>query len=178
MGEARFLFYLNGIMEVFVLDLPLAFKTFRITRYHMMREIDGLSDEQLLFMPEGREDSIIWNVGHLLCSLSRLTYVFSGYPLPIPDEYLVRFGKNSSAGGWESDPDVAEVLGKFVEMPGRIETDYLGGKFSEYKALQIVPGDDIACVEEAVAFHCFHEGLHIGKVLTLKELMGLPVKGG
>lgn len=144
----------------------------------MMREIDGLSDEQLLVIPDGRDDNIIWNIGHLLCSSSRLAYVFSGFPLPIPEDYLDQFGKNSTATAWDSNPDVQEVLKKFVDQPAQIESDYLVDKFTEYKTLQIVPDNDIQSVEEAIAFHCFHEGLHIGKVLTLKEAMGLPVKGG
>jgi hypothetical protein len=158
--------------------LPLAFKTFRITRFHLMREVEGLTHEQLLTIPEGREDNILWNIGHLLCSISRLTYVFSGYDLPIPDHYLGLFGKNSNALDWKSNPDPDEVLKYFTDLPGKIEEDYQSGKFNEYKTLQIVPDDDIQNVEEAIAFHCFHEGLHIGKILTLKEAMGLPTKGG
>ncbi|HIB53772.1 MAG TPA: DinB family protein [Nitrospirales bacterium] len=62
----------------------------------MMRELEGLTDEQMVYIPEGREDNILWNVGHLLCSISRLTYVFSGHPLPIPEGYLALFGKDTS----------------------------------------------------------------------------------
>ena len=160
------------------MDLPLPFKTFRITRFHMMRELEGLTDEQMLHIPDGREDNIIWNVGHLLCSISRLTYVFSGHPLPIPEGYLAMFGKDTSARDWKADPDVEAVLHRFVELATQIEYDYRNEIFKDYKALQIVPDDNIASIEEAIAFHCFHEGLHIGKVLTIKESMGLPVKGG
>lgn len=155
------------------MDLPLAFKTFRITRDHMLRELEGLSHEEMLVIPEGRDDNVIWNAGHLLCSLSRLTYVFSGYPLPIPEEYLKRFGKGTNALQWQDTPDVGEVLDRFKSMPAQIEADYLAGKFKEYKSLQITKGDMIDSVEEAVAFHCFHEGLHIGMIITLKELLGL-----
>ena len=155
------------------MELPLAFKTFRITRHHMLREIEGLSHEDMLVIPEGRDDNVLWNVGHLLCSLSRLTYVFSGHPLPIPEGYLELFGKGTSARNWTGDPDPAEVLERFKALPAQIEADYLAGHFTEYKALQITPDDTIASVEEAVAFHCFHEGLHIGMIITLKELLGL-----
>ena len=153
-------------------DLPLAFKTFRITRHHMQRELDGLTHDQMLVIPEGREDNILWNVGHLLCSLSRLTYVFSGYPLPIPERYLQLFGKGTAATNWTEMPDAAEVLERFNAMPARIEEDSRAGKFTSYKALQITPNDTIASVEEALAFHSFHEGLHIGMIITLKELLG------
>ncbi len=154
------------------MDLPLAFKTFRITRHHMLRELEGLSHADLLAIPEGRDDNILWNAGHLLCSLSRLTYVFSGFPLPIPEGYLALFGKGTSARNWTEAPDPAEVLENFNAMPARIEADYIAAKFKEYKPLQITPADTIDSVEEAVAFHCFHEGLHIGMIITLKELLG------
>ena len=157
-------------------ELPVAFKTFRTTRWHMAREIEDLNPEQMLAIPPGREDNIIWNVGHLLCSLSRLTYAFSGFPLPIPEDYLGLYGKGTSAKEWDEIPDVGQCLELFNEMPGRIETDYRAGRFQEYQSLTIGP-NDINSVEEAVAFHCFHEGLHIGMVITLKDLMGLPTRG-
>lgn len=154
-------------------DLPLAFKTLRTTRWHMVRELDGLSHDQLLAIPEGRDDNILWNVGHLLCSLSRLTYVFSGYPLPIPQAYLSLFGKGTNAVSWESPPDPEEVLQRFLEMPDKIEADYRAGKFGDYKPLTLGGGHTVQSVEEAVAFHCFHEGLHIGMVISLKRMLGL-----
>ena len=155
------------------MELPLAFKTFRITRHHMLCELEGLSHEEMLVVPEGREDNVLWNVGHLLCSISRLCYVFSGHPLPIPERYLELFGKGTSARNWTEDPDPAEVLERFTALPAQIEADYLAGRFKDYTPLQITPGDTIASVEEAVAFHCFHEGLHIGMIIALKETLGL-----
>lgn len=154
-------------------SLPLAFKTLRTTRWHMVREINGLSNAELLIIPESRDDNILWNIGHLLCSLSRLTYVFSGYPLPIPEPYLTNFGKGTNALGWVSPPDPDEVLRLFLEMPGRIEADYRAGKFVEYKTLTLGGGHTVESVEEAIAFHCFHEGLHIGMVISLKRMLGL-----
>jgi hypothetical protein len=157
-------------------ELPVAFKTLRTTRWHMMREIEGLDTNRMLVIPPGRDDNIIWNVGHLLCSLSRLTYVFSGFPLPIPEEYLGIYGKGSSAAAWDGTPDVEKTLELFNGMPDRIEADYKAGRFQEYKTLTLGP-NTVESVEEAVAFHCFHEGLHIGMIITLKELLGLPTRG-
>lgn len=157
------------------MELPLAFKTLNTTRFHMLRELEGLTQTDFLTIPEQRDDNILWNIGHLLCSLSRLTYVFSGYPLPIPESYLTTFGKNTTATAWDSDPDVDEVLDRFKAMPEKIAEDYRQGHFSEYKTLELAPGHTVESVEEAVAFHCFHEGLHIGMVISIKELLGLPL---
>lgn len=155
------------------MDLPLPFTTFRITREHTRRELDGVDRNALFVIPEGRDDNILWNAGHLLCSLSRLTYVFSGYPLPIPEPYLGMFGKGTNARAWAGNPDAEEVLGYFDQLPLQIEADFREGKFNEYKSLQITPNFAINSVPEAIAFHCFHEGLHLGKILTLKEQLGL-----
>lgn len=154
-------------------ELPLSFKTLRTTRWHMMRELEGLSREDLLRIPEGRDDNILWNVGHLLCSLSRLTYVFSGYALPIPEYYLKLFGKGTNARDWTGTPNAEEVLQLFTGMPDQLETDFLAGKFVDYKPLLLGGGHSVESVDEAVAFHCFHEGLHIGMVISLKRMMGL-----
>lgn len=152
--------------------LPLPFKTLRTTRWHMLREIDGLTDEQYLAIPAGRSDNILWNVGHLLCSFSRLTYVFSGFPLPIPDAYFPLFGKGTDALRWTSAPSVREVVARFSSIMDDLERDYAAGRFGEYTPLTIGP-NTIESVEEAVSFHCFHEGLHIGKIIDLKDLLGL-----
>ena len=158
------------------MSLPLAFKTFAIVRDHMLQELEGLDTDRMLALPDGRDDNILWNVGHLLCSLSRLTYVFSGQPLPIPEHYLTLFGKGTSARHWDEAPDIDEVLGHFNRLPKQIEQDFLAHRFTGYKALEIVPGKTISSVEEAVSFHCFHEGLHIGMIITLKELLGVEAK--
>ncbi len=156
-----------------LMNLPLAFKTFRTTRFHMLRELEGLSHEDMLSIPEGRDDNVLWNVGHLLCSLSRLTYVFSGYPLPIPEHYLQLFGKNTNALDWQETPNVDEVLAYFNSVPDQIEADFRAGKFLEYTPLKLPEGHTVESVEEAVAFHCFHEGLHIGMVISIKQMLGL-----
>ena len=154
------------------MPLPLAFKTFETTRWHLRREIDPLEDSDFFTIPAGRDDNILWNVGHLLCSLARLTYVFSGFPLPIPETYLPMFGKGTNAREWTARPDLAEVLGHFHGLPDKLRGDFEAGRFRSYKPITIGP-HSIENVEEAVAFHCFHEGLHIGKIIDLKIALGL-----
>ena len=153
------------------MELPLAFKTFAITRHHLVRELKDLSHEQLLTIPDGREDNILWNLGHVTCSLARLTYARAGRPLPLPEEWLGLMGKDTRATDWTSPPDIEEVLLRFRALPPHIEADYKAGKFTTYEPLQITPQHTIDTIEEAIAFHCFHEGLHIGYVLTLKQLL-------
>ena len=152
---------------------PMCFKTLDIVREHLLREINGLSREQLLEIPEGRDDNVLWNVGHLLCSLSRLTYGRTGHPLPIPKRYLELMGKNTNALDWPEPPDVDTVIAQFKTLPAQIEHDYAAGEFPAYEPLQITPAHTIDSLEEAVNFHCFHEGLHIGMIITLKQRLGL-----
>ena len=152
---------------------PMCFKTLDIVRHHLLREIEGLSRDQLLEIPEGRDDNVLWNVGHLLCSLSRLTYGRAGHPLPIPQRYLDLMGKNTNALNWPEPPDVDVVINQFKSLPAQIESDHAAGKFDAYEPLQITSTHTIDSLEEAVNFHCFHEGLHIGMIITLKQRLGL-----
>lgn len=143
----------------------------------MNRELDGLGPNDFLVIPEGRSENVLWNVGHLLCSLSRLTYGFSGLPVPVPEEYFALFGKGTNALEWEAPPDTTEVLERFHSLPDQIVADYQSGRFQRYNALDLGAGDTIDSVEEAIAFHCFHEGLHIGRIIALKEQLGLATVG-
>lgn len=157
------------------MPLPLPFKTLRITHHHLTRELDNLAPENFYTIPQGRDDNILWNVGHVTCSLARISYAFSGHPLPIPEHYLSLFGKDTNALAWNANPVHTEVLKHANKLLDQIEADYPTQKFANYKPWD-VGGATIDTIEEAIAFHSFHEGLHIGKILDIKIALGLPVK--
>ena len=83
----------------------------------------------------------------------------------------------STMADWDESPDVDAVLEQFKALPDAVEKDYRAGRFTAYKTLELAPGHTVESVEEAVAFHCFHEGLHIGMIIGLKQRMGLAVRG-
>lgn len=148
-------------------------KTLRITHFHLLRELEDLPVEMYYEIPEGRDDNILWNIGHVTCSLARVAYVFSGHANPIPEHYYPLFGKGSNARGWESRPDREEVLQHANGLIDSLEADYNACNFTTYKEWK-VGGSSIESIDEAIAFHCFHEGLHIGKVLDIKQALGVP----
>lgn len=159
------------------MGLPVGFKTLRITHFHLLREIEGLPEETFYAIPAGRDDNILWNIGHVTCSLARIAYVFSGHPLPIPEHYLKLFGKGTNASSWDERPDHTEVIECANRLIDNVERDFAAGMFTAYQPWK-VGGSQIESVEEAIAFHCFHEGLHIGKVLDIKLALGLPTHAG
>jgi len=44
----------------------LLFKQFALTRQKFLQEIEGLNREQVSFQPEGFNNNIHWNTGHVL----------------------------------------------------------------------------------------------------------------
>lgn len=145
----------------------------RIARSYMRQRIEGLSNEQLLLVPTGAENNILWNVGHVVLSHFRLVYRPAGAAVPLPESWNEWFLPGTSPAGWGNcGPDVSEVMDQFESQFDRIAADHTKGLFSAYKAFELKSGSRLNTVEEAMAFNLMHEGIHIGAIIALKQRMG------
>ena len=85
------------------------FDILKITRENILKAVQNLSDEQLLKIPSGYNNNILWNMGHVVSSTQKLTYGLAGIPIGIPEEIPVLFGKGSDPKQWKQLPDITEV---------------------------------------------------------------------
>ncbi len=146
----------------------------RVARGYMNKRIAGLSREQLLAIPAGAENNVLWNVGHIVLSHYRLIYRPCGATVPVPDTWENWFLPGSSPANWKpTGPAIDEVLAEFHGQTDRIQTDFHNGLFKNYKAFQLKSGDSLASLDEALAFNLMHEGIHIGALIALRHQLGL-----
>ncbi len=54
-------------------------------RLFLLKQIDGLTVEQLNQVPIRHNNNIIWNLGNLICAVQNLCYVRSGLPIVVED---------------------------------------------------------------------------------------------
>lgn len=141
------------------------------TRVNMLKIVNGLSLEQLNKIPEGFNNSIVWNFIHSLSSQQGLVYGMSGVPLKIDSRKFVGFKK----GDKPERPVTQEELDFFKEFAmssiKALEEDYKSGVFKEYKEYATSYGYTITNAQEAIIFSTIHEGLHFGYMLALKHLV-------
>ena len=130
------------------------------------------STEELLTIPEGFNNNILWNIGHVVVSQQTLTYGLAGQPLHVPDEFLGLYRKGTSPKDWQSTPDIVLLKSLLIELPETFIQDYKAGHFSNYKSYTSDgTGAVLNTIEDGIAFNDFHEGLHLGTILTLRKLL-------
>jgi len=152
------------------MDNAAALETLKFIRSLTMKSLDGLDQAKLTTIPAGFKNNILWNAGHILFYTCSFVYGPSGHPNPLPAHYKDLFKANTSPADWKEAPDGAEVIREMGTIVDRIAADNAANKFSEYKGLTLGPRS-LATLPEALTFHCFHEGLHLGVINSLKKLL-------
>jgi hypothetical protein len=135
--------------------------------------LKDLSDAQLVKIPDGFNNNILWNAGHLLYYQCEFTYTFSGQPtpLPTPEKYKGWFAEGTSPKGWTEKPDTKFVVELFKSISDTILRDAKAGKFEGFKALSPFEGVTLNTFAESVGFHNIHEGMHYGAIGALKKFV-------
>jgi hypothetical protein len=150
------------------------FEILKITRANILKTIQNFSDEQLLKIPQGFNNNILWNMGHVLSSTQKLTYGLAGLPIGIPDEISGFFGKGSNPKQWQQTPEITEVKKYLSSLHFLLEEDYKKGVFKEIDRFKEYPtsyGYNITSIEDSIAFCNTHEGVHLGVIMAIRKLV-------
>lgn len=153
------------------MDAGRQFELLRFMRGMIVSQVSELPEEKLLAVPTGLRNNILWNVGHLLFYESVFLYAQSGAAPVIPESYAELFKAGSSPEDWGAAPDAGEVMDRYKTQLDQTVRDFNSGAFDGFKPMQINEAVTLATLEESIAFHCFHEGVHIGRIGTLKSLV-------
>jgi hypothetical protein len=147
------------------------FNILKITRANILKTIANLSDEQLVKIPQGHNNNILWNVGHIVSSNQKLTYALSGNPMRIEEELLVLFGKGTDPKQWKSTPDIKKVKEYLTSTAIWLEEDFNKGIFKSFKEYETSYGFPLKNIEDAISFGNTHEAVHFGIVMAMKKLV-------
>jgi hypothetical protein len=149
------------------MDLYSSIKMLKTERQLILRGIENLSDEQLLKIPEGSKNNILWNLGHIIVTEHVLHYTLSRLEMRIPKDTASIFRTGTSPKGWKETPDISEIKSLFLELPDKLLEDYNNGLFKEFRPYRTSTGVDLKTFEDAITFNHFHEGTHTGIILGL-----------
>lgn len=149
------------------------FEISKITRNNILKAVQSLSDEQLVKIPQGYNNNILWNMGHIVGSGQKLTYGMSGVPMRISEEFPAVFAKGSSPKEWKSTPDIKQVKEYLSTTSALLEEDYNKGIFNgkPYKEYETSYGFIIMNVNDAISFCNVHDAVHFGIIMALKKMV-------
>ena len=124
--------------------------------------------EQLLKIPKGYRNNIWWNIAHVVVTQQILAYKLSNLPMRIPQELADKFQKGTVPDGTATDEEIDIITGFLFSTAEWAQEDYENGLFKEFKTYTTSLNVTLKTVEDAIAFNVFHEGLHLGVILSLQ----------
>jgi hypothetical protein len=73
--------------------------------------------------------------------------------------------------GLVSQTEVAQVKNFLLQMADQTEADYKSGKFETYNERTTRTGFHLGSVEDALEFVLYHEGMHMGYMMSIRKFV-------
>ena len=150
------------------------FTIVRQNRKVLHRYLKNTPREELFKIPNGFNNNIWWNIAHVVVTEQKLVYGLSGLPLNMPMELVEKYQKGSFPKENPSEVEIDTIEKLLFELPEKTKKDYDSGIFASFKPYMTTPKVPLNCVEDAVAFCAFHEGIHLGSILALAKAVKTP----
>ncbi len=147
------------------------FETAIFNRKTLVHFLDSLSHEQLVSIPKNFNNSIFWNIAHIMVTHQLLTYKLSGLPLLMDSDLIKKYTKGSKANSDVSKEEVAYVRNNLVTLVLKVQEDYNNGVFKNYSPYLTSVDIRLNNIDDSLKFMAFHDGIHLGVILSLKKVV-------
>lgn len=146
-------------------------ETIKKVRAFLLEGIKDLTTEQLNRIPQGYNNNIIWNLGHLVAAQQGICYKRAGVAAHISEEFWEQFRSGSKPERLISESEIAEIKGLLSSTMDQLKADYDNNSFTGYTAWNTRYDVEIKNINDALRFVPFHEGLHSGVINTMKKMV-------
>jgi hypothetical protein len=144
------------------------FDQLNYTNQVILNTVKDLSEEEAQVIPEGFNNNILWNLGHLYVSQEYFAFGIANEPTKAPESFALFFGRNTKPATWtDQPPTLLEVVNLLEEQPNRIR-EQLENRLDEIIANPFsIPGLTLKTFDELLAFTLFHQGGHLQALKSL-----------
>lgn len=141
----------------------------RTTRSNILKACSELTLEQMNTIPIGFNNSIAWNLGHILVTQKLLVYGLSSNDLKIESRLVEKFKKGTKADTPVSATDHSTIKATFLSSVDLCETDFNSGLFTQFRTYPTSYNFILNTIEDAIIFNNSHEALHFGYIMAMKK---------
>lgn len=146
----------------------LLFKQYELTRRSFFKTIEAIAAEQASVQPEGFNNNIHWNIGHVLTVTEQFMMGFPKKSSHLPANYIELFGNGTRPSEWTGDVPSVDVLrdqmkaqlGRIKEVPVSMLEEKLKKPFLGLETFG-----------ELANMALFHEAYHLGQIHAMKKLV-------
>lgn len=147
------------------------FDTLRASRKLMLKLVRNLNEEQLNVIPDGFNNNIVWNLGHLVVTQQMLWYGLANLDLLVPDEMVQKYKKGTTPTSAVLAEGIQTLKDLAIALPENSIADFNRGVFNSYSAYMTSVNVELATINDAIKFNNYHEGLHVGTIMALRKLV-------
>ena len=150
-----------------------SFEIIKGARSYITNLIDEFSIEQLNIIPEGFNNNLIWNFGHLISVQQGLCYLSSGEEPVVELELIQKYKSGSKPESMIDSAEYDKLKNDFFSTIDQLEADKKNGLFKNYKAFELKSYANVRIenIDDAIKFVTFHDGLHVGYMMALKRVL-------
>ncbi len=140
-------------------------------RQLMLKIVSSYNAEQLNIIPEGFNNNMIWNLGHVLVTQQLLCYGLSGLKMDLDEDFIAKYRKGSFPNSIVDQGEIDFIKSNLIVKIEEIKSDYSQKKFLNYSSYMTSLSYELNNIEQAIEFNNFHEGIHLGTLLALRKVI-------
>jgi len=133
--------------------------------------VSDVTESQADLIPQGFNNNIRWNLGHIYLVQEQFAFVFSQGPVQIPDGFVELFATGSKPTDWKlKPPTLSDIVQMLAEQSKRIRLNLENRLDEPVENPLTIAALSLKTVEEFLSFTLFHEGIHSQMLKILKNL--------
>lgn len=140
-------------------------------RQNILNACADLTLDQINAIPEGFNNSIGWNLAHVVVTQQLLLYKMSSNEMVVPEKLVSGFRKGTKPDGRMSQEELDQVKELMQATSFQARADHERGLFQQYKVYETSFGVKLAGIEDAIIFNNIHEAMHLGTIKAMKNLV-------
>ncbi len=144
----------------------------RASRNALVSSLSSLSIDDLNKIPEGFNNNIAWNLGHIVAVEQLLIYGLTKQTMVV-DPFIVTNFRNKTKPEQPYTQDEIDSIFKYAQTTTDIlEKNYNEGLFKEMTPFESkMMNKSFNTVEEIIVFNLYHEGLHAGVIQKYAQIL-------
>ena len=147
------------------------FTTWEQTRKNILNLTNSLTVAQLNTKPQGFNNTLGWNLGHVVVTQQLLVYKLAGRPLRIDQEMIDRYRQGTQPEADLSEGELSQLKHLLMEAVAWASTDLAQPAPTEFQEYPTSYGVTLHSQADAFAFNTIHEGLHLGYMMAMRKLV-------
>ena len=141
-----------------------------VVRAITLKKLESIPEDAADIKPKGFNNTIRWNVGHILIVQDQLASQFAGLPQQLPSHFASLFGNRTKPADWDVEPPSLEDLSSLLKQQTEYIKDTLGYRLQERAVKPFVRlGFEMGTIGEILAFSLHHEGIHLGVIHSIER---------